>query len=113
MSAEQFLINIPGRFITGYGRESSYFIFYGVNFYNDATTGIIWIENQVSLGSSETVLVEESFVKCLWGQACVNMSPMNSDNSIFASDPFRLECDNKHQDQSFYGVGAKHHNVRL
>ena len=38
---------------------------------------------------------------------------MHSENVIFASDQFRLDCDNKHQDQSFYGVGAKHHNVRL
>ena len=112
MSAEQFLVHIPGRFITGYGWESSSSRFYGVNVYNDATTGIIWIENQVSLGSSETVLVEESFVKCLWGQACVNMSPINSDNSIFASDPFRLECDNKHQEQSLSVVGSQHQNTR-
>ena len=37
---------------------------------------------------------------------------MHSDNGIFVSDQFRLDCDNKHQEQYFSGVGAQHHNAR-
>ena len=61
MSADQFLVNKPGRFPTGYGRESSSSRFLVVTVYNDAATGIIWVFNNLSLGSSETVLVKERF----------------------------------------------------
>ena len=37
---------------------------------------------------------------------------MHSYNSIFASDKFRLEYDNKHQEQYFSGFGAQNQNAR-
>ena len=61
MSLDQFVINKPGRSPTGYGQEYSSYHFHGVTLYNDAATGGIWVENQVSLGSSETVLGKEHF----------------------------------------------------
>ena len=38
---------------------------------------------------------------------------MHSDNYIFEYDQFRLDCNKKHQEQYFYGVGAQHHNARV
>ena len=37
---------------------------------------------------------------------------MYRDNSIFLSDQFHLECNNKHQEQYFSGVVAQHQNAK-
>ena len=37
---------------------------------------------------------------------------MHTDNGIFEYYQFRLDCDNKYQEQSFSGVGAHHQNAR-
>jgi len=112
VSADQFVVNTPGRLPTGYGREASSSRFHGGTIYNDAATGIIWVENQVSLGANETVMGKARFEEWLWEQACVEISHIHSDNGIFASDEFRLDCGNKKQDQTFSGVGAQHQNAR-
>ena len=106
------MVNNPGRLPTGYGLESSSSRLHGGNLYNDSATGIIWVENQVYLGYSEIVSGKERFEQRIWEQAYVEISHMHSDNSIFVSDQFHLDCDNKHQDQSFYVVGAQHQNSR-
>ena len=96
---------------TGYGRESSSYRFHGGTLYNDADTSIIWVENQVSLGASETVLDKERFEQWIWEKACVDISQMYSDNGIFASDQFRLGCINNYQEQRFSRFGEHHQNV--
>ena len=55
------MINTPGILSTGYERESSSSSFHRVTLYNDAATGIIWVENKVYLGYSEADLGKESF----------------------------------------------------
>ena len=65
------VVNTPGWLPTGYGQEYSSPRFHGGTLYNDADTGIIFVENQVSLGSSETVLWKESFEQWLWEKVCV------------------------------------------
>ena len=105
MSEDYFVVNNPGQLPTGYGRKSSSFRFYGGTLYNNAATGIIWVEDQVYIGASETVLRKERFEKFLWDQTSVDISHMHCDNGIFASDQFHLECNNKHQDQYFSGFG--------
>ena len=60
------MVNTPGKFPTGYGKDSSSSRFYGGTLYNDAATGIIWVENQLSSGSIETVLGKECFDQCIW-----------------------------------------------
>ena len=55
VSVDQFVVNTRGQLLTGNIQESSSSRFHGGTFYNDAATGIIWVENQVSLGASATV----------------------------------------------------------
>ena len=62
VSADQFVVNTPGWLPTGYGQDSSFYNLHGGTLYIYAATGIIWVENQVSLGASETVLGKELFV---------------------------------------------------
>ena len=56
VSTDQFICKTPGRLPTGYGRESQDRRFQGGTIYNDAASGLIWVENQVSLGANETVM---------------------------------------------------------
>ena len=39
--------------------------------YNDEASGLIWVENQVSLGANETVMGKARFEQWLWDQ-CVS-----------------------------------------
>ena len=56
VSTDQFVVRTPGRLPNGYGRERRENRFHGGTIYNDAASGLIWVENQVSLGANETVL---------------------------------------------------------
>ena len=53
------MVNTSVQLPTWYGREPSYYCFHGGILYHDAATGIIWVENKLSLGASETVLGKE------------------------------------------------------
>ena len=46
----------PGILPSGYGRKRLQNRFHGGTIYNDAAYGLIWVENQVSLGANETLL---------------------------------------------------------
>ncbi len=56
VSTDQFICKTPGRLPTGYGRESQDRRFQSGTMYADAASGLIWVENQVSLGANETVM---------------------------------------------------------
>ena len=113
MSSDQVKVNNPGWLSTGYGKEYYSSSFCWGTIYNYAYIVILCVENQVSLGASETVLGYESFEKLIWERACVEISHMHSDNGIFASSQFRLDYDNKHKEKYFSGVGAQYQNSRL
>ena len=53
---DQFVVRTPGRLPSGYGRERLQNRFHGSTIYNDTASGLIWVENQVSLGANETIL---------------------------------------------------------
>jgi hypothetical protein len=103
-------MNTPGRLFSGYGREDNCNKFHGGTLFQDAATGIIWVECQVSLGAGETVMSKVRFEEWLWEMAAVEITHLHSDNGIFTADMFREDCKSKHQSQSFSGVGAKHQN---
>ena len=112
VSMDQFVSQTTGRLPTGYGRERPENRYHGGTIFNDAATGIIWVENQISLGASETVLSKQSFEEWLWELACVEVEHYRSDNGVFIAEEFREACKDKQQSQSFSGVGAKHQNAR-
>jgi hypothetical protein len=53
----------------GYGLESNDRRFQGGTIYNDAASGLIWVENQVSLGANETAMGKARFEQWLWDMA--------------------------------------------
>ena len=78
MSTEQFGADTPRQLPTEYEQESYFSSFYGGTLYNDAATGIIWVENQVSLGARETFLWKERFEQWIWDQVCVEISHVHA-----------------------------------
>ena len=112
VSMDQFVVRTPGRLPTGFGREAKSNRYHGGTIFNDASTGIIWVENQVSLGAFETISSKTRFEEWLWELACVEIKQYRSDNGVFTAEEFREDCRNKGQRQSFSGVGAQHQNAR-
>ena len=111
-SAGKSVVRTPGILPTGYGRERCHNRFHGGTIYNYAASGLIWVENQVSLGSNETVLGKSRFEEWLWEQASAEISHYHSDNGVFLDNEYRNHCENKGQTQIFSGVGAQHQNAR-
>jgi hypothetical protein len=56
VSTDRFICKTPGRLPTNYGQESQGCHFQGGTIYNDSASGLIWVENQVSLGASKKVM---------------------------------------------------------
>ncbi len=96
---------------TGYGRESQDRRFQGGTIYNDAASGLIWVENQVSLGANETVMGKARFEQWLWDQCVSEVKHSHGDNGIFSAKEYRHDYDEKGQSQSFSGDGAQHQNA--
>ena len=112
VSTDQFVCRTPGRLPSGYGREGTRSRFNGGTIYNDAASGLIWVENQVSLGANETVMGKERFEQWMYDHACVDIKHFHGDNGIFSSEEYRADCTDKMQSQSFSGVGAQHQNSK-
>lgn len=112
VSMDQFVSGTPGRLYSGYGREAPQNRFQGGTIFNDAASGAIWVENQVSLGAGETICSKERFEEWLYDLCCIEVKQYHSDNGVFAASEFRDDCKSKHQRQTFSGVGAKHQNGR-
>ncbi len=112
MSTDQFVCRTPGQLPSGYGCEGRNGRFHGGRIYNDAASGLIWVENQVSLGASETIMGKERFEQWLYDTACVEVKHFHGNNGIFSSEEYRLECSEKKQSQSSLGVGAQHQNSK-
>ena len=112
VSMDQFVSGTPGRLFTGYGREAQHNRFQGGTIFNDAASGAIRVEHQVSLGAGETICAKERFEEWLYEQCCAEVKRYHSDNGVFTAAEFREDCDSKLQQQTFSGVGAKHQNGR-
>ncbi len=102
---DQFVVTIPGRLPSGFGQE-------GATIFRDAASGVIWVEDQVSLGAGKTVMANAKFAEWFWEQAAAEIRHLHSDISIFTSDVFQEDCDKKSQSQSFSAVGAQHQNAQ-
>ncbi len=100
----------PARLFSGYGHEAQHNQFHGGTIFNDAASGAIWVEHQVSLGAGETICAKEQFEEWLYELSCVEVAQYHSDNGVFTAAEFQEDCKLKHQQQTFSGVGAKHQN---
>jgi hypothetical protein len=65
VSTDQFICKTPGQLSEDYGRESKEWHFQGGTINNDAASGLIWVDNQVSLGANEMVIGKACFEQWL------------------------------------------------
>ena len=112
ISSDQYIVNTPGRLLSGYGRDAQQNCYHGGTIFQDAASNLVRVQNQVSLGAGETVMGKTAFEDWIWDLAGVLAKQYHSDNGIFASQHFRDDCTDKRQKQTFSGVGAKHQNAR-
>jgi hypothetical protein len=110
VSMDQFVSGTPGLLFSGYGREAQHNQFHGGTILNDAASGAVRVEHQVSLGAGETICAREQFEEWLYELSCVDVAGYHSDNGVFTAAEFQEDCKLKHQQQTFSGVGAKHQN---
>ena len=82
VSADKIILHMPGRLPSRYGHECRQNLFCRGTIYNDAMSVLIWVENQVSLGANETVMVKSRFEEWLWEQASSNIYHYHSDNGV-------------------------------
>ena len=99
VSTDQFVCRTPGWLPGGYDCEGSNGWFHGGTIYNDAASTLLWVKNQVSLGSSETIMGKERFEQWLYDIACIEVKHFHGDNGIFSLEEYRLECSKKKQSQ--------------
>jgi hypothetical protein len=86
--------------------------FQGETIYNDAASGLIWVENQVSLDANEMVMGRARFEQGLWDMAYAKDKHYHGNNGVFSVEEYRQECMDKGRLMSFSGVGAQHQNAR-
>jgi hypothetical protein len=80
VSMDQFVSGTPGQLFSGYGHEAQHNRFHGGTIFNDAASGAIWVEHQVSLGAGETICAMERFEEWLYELSCVEVARYHSDN---------------------------------
>ena len=73
VSMDQFVLKTPGRQQDGYGREGENNRYHGGTIFNDAASGIIWAENQISLGAGDTIMAKDVFEEWLKEKAWVKI----------------------------------------
>ena len=112
VSMDQFVVKTPGRQLEGYGREGENNRYHGGTIFNDAATGIIWVENQITLGAGDTLIAKQTFEDWLRDTAFVEIKHIHSDNGVFTAEEFQDDCKEKNQKQTFSGVGAQHQNAK-
>jgi hypothetical protein len=95
----------------GYGHESTDQSFQGGIIYNDAASGLIWVENQVLLGTNEMVMGKSCFEQWLWDMAYAEVKHYHGNNGVFSEEEYCQECLDKWQTQSFSGVRVQHQNA--
>jgi hypothetical protein len=66
--------------------------------------GLIWVENQVSLGANKTVMGKACFEQWLWDMACAKAKHYHGNNGIFSAEKYRQECIDKGESESFQAL---------
>ena len=109
---DQFVVNTPGQQLKGFGCKGDNNRYHDGKIFNNAATGVIWIENQITLGSGDMLIAKKTFEQWLSKKAWVEIKLFHSNNGVFTVNEFLDNHKEKHQIQSFSGVGAQHQNAK-
>ena len=106
----QFVVHTPGWLLTGYGWKGDNNQFHDGTIFNDAANWC-YLGWKSSLGAGETIMAKTHFEEWLWDLACAEIKHIHINNQVFTADVFPTDCTEKHQSQSFSGVGTHHQNA--
>ena len=106
---DQYVSRTPGRLPNTRGREHLGNRYTGGTLYVDHASGFIYIKNQVSLRSGETIQGKLEFER-MAAQYGVYISAYHADNHPFGSAEFQEQLKLQGQTITFSGVGAHHQN---
>ena len=95
LSSDHFTLKTPDQFLSEYVREGPNSNFHGSIIYNDATSGVIWVENKLSFEDFKTIMGKLNFEDWLWNQASDYIKHFRGDNGIFTEDMFQKNCEDK------------------
>ena len=112
VSSDQFVMKTSVQLPSGFVREGPNSCFHGGTIFNDDTTGIIWVDNHISLGSGETVTLKKQFEEWLWKQYYVEVQHYHGYNRIINAYILWKYCAKRSQYQSCSGTGSQNQNTR-
>lgn len=109
VSMDQYESGILGRLPNTRGKEDDKEKYTGGTIFVDHASGLIWLQNQVSLRTGETLRAKMKFERFAAGFG-VKIKKYHGDNGVFAANEFRDHVQQHGQSLEFSGVGAHHQN---
>ena len=109
VSIDQYASTVLGRLAHTRGKEKETEKLNGGTIFVDHATGFIFLKNQVSLRSGETIQAKQAFEHFAMNHG-VKIRQFRADNQPFSSQEFMDSIDSTYQTITFSGVGAKHQN---
>jgi GAG-pre-integrase domain len=109
VSLDQYMGSTPGRLPHTKGKEDKKDKYNGGTIFVDHASGFIFVRNQVSLRSGETIISKKCF-ETLASSFGVTVKGYYADNVPFNSAEFKVELTSKGQTIDLSGVGAHHQN---
>ncbi len=104
---DQYVVPVKGRTLTNSSRPNEKYS--GGTIFVDHASGRIFLHNQISLRSGET-LIGKRLVEREAHLSGRRLTSFHADNGVFTSQEFREDLARKQQTISFSGVGAHHQN---
>ena len=109
ISCDQYVSALKGRLPNSRGREKPHMMSTGGTIFVDHASGLVFVENQVSLMAGDTIRAKRNFEN--FARTCgVNIEQYRGDNGVFKAKDFVDECEIRSQKIDFSGVGAHHQN---
>jgi hypothetical protein len=109
VSTDQYVSSVPGRLPHTYGKEKVHEQYVGGTIFVDEASGYMYIQNQVSLGASETIRAKHTFEREA-SRYGIPILGYRADNGVYKSKEFNEDLNEMKQTIQFCGVGAHHHN---
>jgi hypothetical protein len=109
VSTDQFVSKVRGRLSTSFGKERQDERYSGGTIYVDHASGYMFVNNQVSLGVSETLKGKHQFEREA-RQCGIQIRGYRGDNGVYKEKEFQKDLLIKGQTMEYCGVGAHHQN---
>ena len=109
VSIDQYMSALPGRLCHTKGKEPKKDKFTGGTLFVDHATSYIYLRNQVSLNTGETLQSKKAFEQVA-SQFGITIKGFRADNVPFGSAAFMQNLADNDQTMTFSGTGAHHQN---